>query len=150
MLSEGVHSGLLADQRNDMHVEELERRGIPLLGAVCVDMFPLRSAVQGGFTENEITERTQVGGPAMLRSAAKGRRIVLSQQPQRKPVLEWLKKDRPDEENVLRTLAAVAELEVSSYVRESASYLGNFVLSRPAKSSHDVTLRQGIHQSDLF
>jgi phosphoribosylaminoimidazolecarboxamide formyltransferase/IMP cyclohydrolase len=143
-LSREIHAGLLADTRNDMHVEELERLGIPLLGAVCVDMYPLKSVVASGATEPEVIEKTDVGGPTMLHSAAKGRRIVLSQQQQRKPVLEWLKEGKPDEENVLRALAAVAEQEVASYVGESAKYLGELALSREPQSSYAAFLRQGI------
>lgn len=146
-LSREVHAGLLADTRSDMQVEELESLGIPLLGAVCVDMYPLRGAINQGLTEEEVTEKTDVGGPTMLHSAAKGRRIVLSQQQQRKPVLEWIKEGQPDDENVRRTLAAVAEQEVAKYVGHSARYLGNLVLRTEAQSSYDTLLRQGIKQS---
>ncbi|CAN5674146.1 hypothetical protein BH23PAT1_BH23PAT1_1710 [soil metagenome] len=143
-LSREIHAGLLADQRNDMHVEELERLGIPLLGLVCVDMYPLKAAIEEGLDEEAVIEKTDVGGPTMLHSAAKGRRIVLSRQDQRRTVLEWLQNGQPDEENVLRTLAAVAEQEVASYVEQSAKYLGALALQSAPQSSYDSMLRQGI------
>lgn len=146
-LSREIHAGLLADQRNNMHVEELEQLGIPLLGVVCVDMYPLKMTVDSGSLESEVIEKTDIGGPTMLHSAAKGRRVVLSQQQQRKPVLEWLRAGRPDEANVLRTLAAVAEQEVASYIAESARYLGNLSLRTKPQSSYDTFLRQGIKKS---
>lgn len=148
-LSREIHAGLLADQRNDMHIQELESLGIPLLGVVCVDMYPLRQAVEDGLEEPDIIEKTDVGGPTMLHSAAKGRRVVLSQQNQRRTVLEWLKEGQPDEENVLRTLAAVAEQEVASYIGESARYLGRLTMSDSPASSYDTTLRAGIHPATL-
>lgn len=148
-LSREIHAGLLADQRNDMQVDELEGLGIPLLGLVCVDMYPLRQAVEDGLEEADIIEQTDVGGPTMLHSAAKGRRIVLSRQDQRQPVLEWLNNGQCDEENVLRTLAAVAEQEVASYIAESAKYLGQLATINLPASSYDTTLRFGINPVTL-
>ena len=143
-LSREIHAGLLADPRSDLHIEELERLGIPLLGVVCVDMYPLRDAISSGADEQGVIEKTDVGGPTMLHSAAKGRRIVLSQQAQRGVVLEWLREGRPDEEDVLRTLAAVAEQEVSAYIGESARFLGALALQSKPKSSFAAALRRGI------
>jgi AICAR transformylase/IMP cyclohydrolase PurH len=148
-LSREIHAGLLADQRNDMHIEELESLGIPLLGLVCVDMYPLKAAIDEGLDEQAVVNKTDVGGPTMLHSAAKGRRIVLSHQAQRGIVLEWLREGQPDEENVLRTLAAIAEQEVASYVRESAKYLCRLTMDNPPQSSYDTILRKSIDASTL-
>jgi phosphoribosylaminoimidazolecarboxamide formyltransferase / IMP cyclohydrolase len=148
-LSREIHAGLLADQRSDMHVQELERLGIPLLGVVCVDMYPLRQAVEDGLDEPDVIEKTDVGGPTMLHSAAKGRRVVLSRQNQRRTVLEWLREGQPDEENVLRTLAAIAEQEVASYIGESARYLSRLAMNNAPVSSYDTKLREGIEASTL-
>ncbi len=143
-LSREIHAGLLADQRSDMHIKELESLGIPLLGLVCVDMYPLKAAIEEGLDEEAVIEKTDVGGPTMLHSAAKGRRITLSQQSQRRVILEWLNEGQPDEENVLRTLAAVAEQEVSDYIGESARYLGSLVMEQPPQSSYESMLREAI------
>lgn len=143
-LSREVHAGLLADTSDENHLEELEKFGIPLLDLVCVDMYPLSSAIKSGSNEAEVTDKTDIGGPTMLRSAAKARRIVLSQRQQRQPVIEWLREGRPDEENVRRTLAATAEQEVANYVAQSAGYLAGKVLGTESQSSWDTVLRQGL------
>ncbi len=143
-LSREIHAGLLADLDDDMHVEELEKLGIPTLGIVCVDMYPLDQAIAAGGDEHSVIEKTDVGGPTMLHSAAKGRRIVLSRQDQRGIILEWLKTGQPDEENVLRTLATVAEQEVASYIDSSARYLGSLITGSKASSSYDSILRTPI------
>ncbi len=143
-LSREVHAGLLAAPRIDMHIEELEALGIPFLGLVAVDMYPLKAAISAGLSEAEVTEMTDIGGPTMLRSAAKGRRIVLSRPEQRPVVLDWLREDRPDEENVVRTLAAMAEQEVMDYVRQSAEYIGSLVRQTVPQSSYDQELRKGL------
>jgi phosphoribosylaminoimidazolecarboxamide formyltransferase / IMP cyclohydrolase len=128
--------------RSDMHVEELERLGIPFLGLVAVDMHPLREVVRGGLSETTTIDETEVGGPTMLHSAAKGRRIVLSLPRQRKIVMDWLRNGRPDGENVLSALAATAERETATYLEASADYLGGLVAKSRPVSSYDGLLRQ--------
>lgn len=141
-LSREIHGGLLADRNDPDQVKELEDLQIPLLDIVCVDMYPLREAIAEGGDEQAVIEKTDVGGPTMLRSAAKGRRIVLSRQDQRQWVLEWLQEGMPDEENVRRTLSAVAENEVAQYVSDSARYLGNLATGQLSESSYNTMLRQ--------
>jgi phosphoribosylaminoimidazolecarboxamide formyltransferase/IMP cyclohydrolase len=65
----------------------------------------------------------------MLRSAAKGQRIVLSAAEQRKPVLEWLKAGKPDEEQFVSELTARAEYEAARYIAASARYLNGTAVS---------------------
>lgn len=124
-LSREIHAALLADY-SKKETEELEKLGIPRIDLVCVDMYPLRNTIkEKDSTEEKVTEMTDIGGPAMLRSAAKGRRIVLSRLEQRSEIIEWLKKGKPSEKEFLRKLASKAEYEVANYVLDSASYLGD-------------------------
>lgn len=124
-LSREVHAGLLADINNPDHLSELEKLGIPILDLAAVDMYPLRQAIADpSNTEADVIEATDIGGPGMLRSAAKGRRIVLSRVEQRPEVLGWIKAGRPDEAEFLRKLAGIAEYEAAAYILESAKYLG--------------------------
>jgi phosphoribosylaminoimidazolecarboxamide formyltransferase/IMP cyclohydrolase len=87
-------------------------------------MYPLEEAIaKPGASKQDVITQTDIGGPTMLRSAAKGRRVVLSHAEQRQPVLEWLKAGKPDETAFLDALAARAEYEVTRYVLASAQYL---------------------------
>ncbi len=138
-LSREVHAGLLAtDSPED--TRELVELAIPKIGLACVDMYPLRQAIADRKSEEEIIGMTDVGGPTMLRSAAKGRRIVLSRAEQRPVVLEWMQEGMPGEESVLRILAATAEKEVANYVQASAGYLGDLALGSEAVSSYERAL----------
>lgn len=121
-LSREISAGLLADKNNPDDLAELNKLGIPVIDLVCVDMYPLETAITEGADDSDIIEKTDIGGPTMLRAAAKGRRIVLSQADQRQPVLDWLKSGQPDEGNFLKDLAARAEYEVARYVLNSAMY----------------------------
>ncbi|HEV7454356.1 MAG TPA: hypothetical protein VGO07_03795 [Candidatus Saccharimonadales bacterium] len=123
-LSREIHAGILADD-SDEHTAELQRLNIPRISLVCVDMYPLQAAIADpAGTERAVVEMTDIGGPTMLRAAAKGRRIVLSRPEQRAPVLAWLQAGKPDEQAFLRELAAIAEYETARYVLTSARYLG--------------------------
>ncbi len=123
-LSREINAGLLANNSAG-HQAELKKLGIPRIDLVCVDMYPLVETINNPkATEAEVIEKTDIGGPTMLRAAAKGRRIVICRPEQRQTVLEWLKAGRPDGKNFLTALAAVAEFEVARYVFSSAKYLG--------------------------
>jgi phosphoribosylaminoimidazolecarboxamide formyltransferase/IMP cyclohydrolase len=120
-LSREISAGLLADKASSEDTAEMSKLGLPIIDLVCVDMYPLEEAIAGS---ESVTEKTDIGGPTMLRSAAKGRRIVLSHPEQRQLVLDWLKAGKPDEADFLDNLAARAEYEVARYVTASAKYLG--------------------------
>lgn len=124
-LSREISAGLLADKSSPDDLAEMSRLGLPVIDLVCVDMYPMEEAITKlGSTKADVVLQTDIGGPTMLRSAAKGRRIVLSHVSQRESVLRWLQDGRPDEEAFLDKLCARAEYEVARYVLTSARYLG--------------------------
>lgn len=119
-LSREIHAGLLADKSQ---AAELKKLDIPRIDLVCVDLYPLEKTINNSkSTAQDVIEMTDIGGPALLRSAAKGRRVVISRPEQRQAVLDWLKAGKPDEQNFLTALAATAEFEVAKYVFKSAKY----------------------------
>ncbi len=124
-LSREVHSGLLADADKPEDLQELKDRGIPFIDLVAVDMYPLEEEITSGkATPQSVIEKTDIGGPTMLRAGAKAHRIVLSKVEQRVAVLEWLKNSKPDEAAFRGELCAVAEYECARYIMISATYHG--------------------------
>ncbi|PID99493.1 hypothetical protein CSA80_01895 [Candidatus Saccharibacteria bacterium] len=124
-LSREVHSGLLADAAKPEDLQELADRGIPFIDLVAVDMYPLEEEIaSGNATLASVIEKTDIGGPTMLRAGAKARRIVLSRANQRTEVLDWLKANKPDETAFRNKLCAVAEYECARYIMISARYHG--------------------------
>lgn len=127
-LSREVHAGLLA-QDNAADRAELESLGIPFIDLVCGDLYPLEAEIaRPGSTPESVIDQTDMGGPAMLRSAAKGRRITVASPATRTKVLEWLRAGEPDAATFCNQLAAEAESVVAAYVLASARYTsrGNF------------------------
>lgn len=124
-LSRELAAGLLADKSKPEDVAEMKKLGLPIIDLVCVDMYPLEEAIaKPGTSKKDVLEQTDIGGPTLLREAAKGRRIVVSASKMRGQILEWLKAGRPNEEELLDQLAARAEYEVARYVWASAKNLG--------------------------
>lgn len=130
-LSREIFAGILArDTVEDQ--AELDRLGIDRIDLVCVDMYPLAQAIrEAPEDEAKIIELTDIGGPTLLRAAAKGRRIVICKQWQRQPLVDWLRGDQPDSDEVRRILAWYAESEVAHYVDASSRYLAEITRSNP-------------------
>ena len=74
-----VHAGILARRDKPEHVEELERSEIPAIDLVCVNLYPFRQTVARlGVSLEEALENIDIGGPTMLRAAAKNFPWVLA------------------------------------------------------------------------
>jgi phosphoribosylaminoimidazolecarboxamide formyltransferase/IMP cyclohydrolase len=121
-LSREVHAGLLAKDNTEDR-KELEKLKIPFIDMVCVDLYPLEDEINNPkATRESVIEKTDIGGPTMLRSGAKGGRIVICDPDDRKKVLEWLKNGEPDKEEFINKLRAKTEENVAMYVSLSAEY----------------------------
>ncbi|KAF0341328.1 bifunctional phosphoribosylaminoimidazolecarboxamide formyltransferase/IMP cyclohydrolase [Pediococcus acidilactici] len=67
-----IHGGLLARRDLPNHLQALKEQQIGLIDLVCVNLYPFKSTImQDGITEAEAIEQIDIGGPSMLRSAAK-------------------------------------------------------------------------------
>ncbi|MBR3847503.1 MAG: bifunctional phosphoribosylaminoimidazolecarboxamide formyltransferase/IMP cyclohydrolase [Alistipes sp.] len=67
-----VHGGLLARRDDESHLAALKENGIEFIDMVCVNLYPFRQTIQKeGVTIEEAIENIDIGGPSMLRSAAK-------------------------------------------------------------------------------
>jgi phosphoribosylaminoimidazolecarboxamide formyltransferase/IMP cyclohydrolase len=66
-----VHAGLLADLRKPEHAAALERLGIAAFELVVVNLYPFSETVDSGASVDECIEQIDIGGPSMVRAAAK-------------------------------------------------------------------------------
>ena len=121
-LSREIHAGLLSkyDDADDI---ELARHRIRRIDLVCVNLYPLEEEIRSkGATRESVIEKTDIGGPAMLRSAAKGRRYVLTSPDLYEPFCAWLEMGEPKSDEVAEEMAAVAELTTGLYALRSFGY----------------------------
>ncbi|WP_431047701.1 bifunctional phosphoribosylaminoimidazolecarboxamide formyltransferase/IMP cyclohydrolase [Streptomyces sp. P1-3] len=66
-----VHAGILADQRLDAHRAQLAELGVEPFELVIVNLYPFRETVASGASPDECVEQIDIGGPSMVRAAAK-------------------------------------------------------------------------------
>ncbi|WP_147109395.1 bifunctional phosphoribosylaminoimidazolecarboxamide formyltransferase/IMP cyclohydrolase [Tateyamaria sp. syn59] len=71
-----VHGGLLALRDNDDHVASMDAHGIGAIDLVVVNLYPFEETVAKGAEYAEVIENIDIGGPAMIRSAAKNHGFV--------------------------------------------------------------------------
>ena len=67
-----IHGGLLSKRGNELHNKHVAENNIEYIDLVCVNLYPFEATVKKeGVSEEEIIENIDIGGPSMLRSAAK-------------------------------------------------------------------------------
>ncbi|MDT0450668.1 bifunctional phosphoribosylaminoimidazolecarboxamide formyltransferase/IMP cyclohydrolase [Streptomyces hesseae] len=66
-----VHAGILADQRLEAHRAQLDELGVSPFELVIVNLYPFRETVASGASPDECVEQIDIGGPSMVRAAAK-------------------------------------------------------------------------------
>ncbi len=66
-----IHAGVLADLRLERHREELAELGVEPFELVVVNLYPFRETVASGASPDECVEQIDIGGPSMVRAAAK-------------------------------------------------------------------------------
>ena len=71
-----IHAGLLADTRNPEHVAALEKLKIEPFDLVVVNLYPFSETVDSGAEADECVEQIDIGGPSMVRAAAKNHASV--------------------------------------------------------------------------
>ena len=71
-----VHGGLLALRDNDEHVAAMDEHGIGGIDLLVVNLYPFEAALARGAGYEEMIENIDIGGPAMIRAAAKNHGFV--------------------------------------------------------------------------
>ena len=75
-LHPNIHGGLLAKRDNDDHKNSQKEHGIQDIDLVVVNLYPFEETINSGSNEEKCIENIDIGGPAMLRSAAKNHQFV--------------------------------------------------------------------------
>jgi phosphoribosylaminoimidazolecarboxamide formyltransferase/IMP cyclohydrolase len=124
-----IHGGILADLTDPDHVTELVDQGIGPIDLVCINLYPFEETVAGGAPEKEAIEQIDIGGPAMLRAAAKNFRsvTVVSSPELYEEVLTALESEGEVPEETRRRLALAAFRRTAEYDAAISRWLGDRV-----------------------
>jgi phosphoribosylaminoimidazolecarboxamide formyltransferase / IMP cyclohydrolase len=121
-----VHAGILADRRLDTHVQQLAELGVEPFDLVVSNLYPFVQTVTSGATPDECVEQIDIGGPSMVRAAAKNHpSVAIVTAPERyADVLAAVEAGGFTLEE-RRRLAAEAFAHTASYDVQVASWMGN-------------------------
>jgi phosphoribosylaminoimidazolecarboxamide formyltransferase / IMP cyclohydrolase len=120
-----VHGGLLGLRGKPEHVAQMKEHGIEPIDMVVVNLYPfLAVSGRAGVTDEDVIENIDIGGPSMLRSAAKNHEsvLVIVDPSDYSPILEKLRVGDVDH-TMRRKLAAKAYQHTASYDTHVATYL---------------------------
>ena len=72
-----IHAGILHDRSNRKHSQEMNKQKFPSLDLIIVNFYPFQKIVANSKNNKQIIENIDIGGPTMVRSAAKNYKNVL-------------------------------------------------------------------------
>jgi len=122
-----IHGGILAIRENKKHVQELREQGVQPIDLVVVNLYPFEETIKRTDEIEKIIENIDIGGPTMLRSAAKNYRdvAVIVDPSDYSWVMEELRKnDRTLSDRTREKLAAKAFAHTARYDAVISKYLG--------------------------
>ncbi|MDR2167038.1 MAG: bifunctional phosphoribosylaminoimidazolecarboxamide formyltransferase/IMP cyclohydrolase [Clostridiales bacterium] len=159
-LHPAVHGGILARRDMPHHMDFLAEAGIDLIDLVCVNLYPFKETILKTDDLAQIIENIDIGGPAMIRSAAKNHAsvAVVVDNSDYSAVLEQLAAGGLSHDFKFK-LAATAYAHTAAYDALIAEYLGNLVADAPKfpekltltfEKAQDLRYGENPHQDAVF
>ncbi|MBD3267794.1 IMP cyclohydrolase [bacterium] len=123
-----IHGGLLFKRNDPVQVAEAEKHGVQPIDLVAVNLYPFKQTIQKpGVTVDIATENIDIGGPTMIRAAAKNFNAVtvITDPKDYNLIIEEIKKDNGVSYETRKKLAAKAFAHTSEYDHAITNYLSN-------------------------
>ena len=150
-----IHAGILA--RRDQDLEVLEERGYEPIDLVVVNLYPFKETIAQGCSFDEAIEKIDIGGPTMIRSAAKNFKdvaVVSNPSDYSRLIEEWKNSDgisydfrKKLSQKVFETMADY-NLSISNYLKEESE---NNIPSYSFETSSSLRYGENPHQTaNLF
>jgi phosphoribosylaminoimidazolecarboxamide formyltransferase/IMP cyclohydrolase len=143
-----IHGGLLAVRENPDHIKQATENGISFIDLVVVNLYPFEATVaKPDVTFEDAIENIDIGGPSMLRSAAKNNEsvTVVTDSADYALVLQEMRENKGATKRTTRLTLALKVFELTSrYDRAIASYLAGAVggMQHEAAAKMNVTLER--------
>jgi len=156
-LHPAIHGGLLALRDNPDHLAALASQGIETIDLVCVNLYPFENTVaRPDVSLGEAIENIDIGGPSMVRSAAKNYQSVtiVVDPADYEAVLSEMRESRDTSLETRKRLAVKAFAHTSAYDGAITSYLSGQNLPQSLRLSFekesDLRYGENPHQSAAF
>lgn len=145
-----VHGALLARPDRDDDAQDIARAGLELIDVVAINLYPFRETIAGPHTFADAIEKIDIGGPSMLRSAAKNvaRVTVVCEPSDYDAVLSALDAPGGIDEGTRRRLQAKAFAHTAAYDAAIAEYMARDAgeplgETLPLTATRQLSLRYG-------
>lgn len=149
-----IFGGILAKRTDEKHITEINEHHIPLIDLVIVDLYPFEETVKSTTDENEIIEKIDIGGPSMLRAAAKNFNevTVISRKEDYKTFNDLLITQNGEITLEQRRNFAKQAFDVcTSYDNSISSYFNNIELLSPfGKKENILRYGENPHQKGIY
>ena len=145
-LHPNVHGGLLAIRDKESHVNQVKEHNIEYIDLVCVNLYAFRQTVERGANFDECVENIDIGGPSMIRSAAKNHKFVtvVTDINDYETVLSEIKANGDTSYETRRRLAAKVFRTTAQYDAMIAEYMTK---QAGEENPESVTLTYSLKQS---
>jgi phosphoribosylaminoimidazolecarboxamide formyltransferase/IMP cyclohydrolase len=124
-LHPNIHGGILAKRDNAAHMDTLKKHGIGPIDLVVCNLYPFEATVAAGASHDEIIENIDIGGPTIVRAAAKNYHdvAVVTDTEQYASIVEEMRANKGSLTFATRErLAATAFTKVAAYDQAIANY----------------------------
>jgi phosphoribosylaminoimidazolecarboxamide formyltransferase / IMP cyclohydrolase len=139
-----IHGGLLAVRENPEHVSQATENGISFIDLVVVNLYPFEATVaKPDVTFEDAIENIDIGGPSMLRSAAKNNEsvTVVTDSADYALVLQEMRENKGSTKRTTRLTLALKVFELTSrYDLAIASYLAG----TPGEAQHEAAAKMTV------
>ncbi|MGL5540591.1 MAG: bifunctional phosphoribosylaminoimidazolecarboxamide formyltransferase/IMP cyclohydrolase [Erysipelotrichaceae bacterium] len=159
-LHPNIHGGLLARRDNEEHLLQAKQQGITLIDLVCVNLYPFKKTVESPYASHEIViENIDIGGPSMLRSAAKNYEsvYVVCDPQDYDQVIAQINQESNESKAFLQYLAGKVYAHTAAYDATIAHYFNKINdIAHPQTLTLSYELKQALrygenpHQSAAF
>ena len=153
-LHPSVFGGILGKRNDDTHLAEMKEYNIPVMDLVIVDLYPFEETVRSTTDENLIIEKIDIGGPSMIRAAAKNHRdvTVVAAKNDYHLLVNILEEQQGETSLEQRRMFAIKAFDVcTAYDTAISSYFNGITVETPF-NKEKKTLRYGEnpHQAATF
>ncbi|MGO1974044.1 MAG: bifunctional phosphoribosylaminoimidazolecarboxamide formyltransferase/IMP cyclohydrolase [Propionibacteriaceae bacterium] len=136
-----IHAGILADQRIPAHRDQLAELGIAAFDLVVSNLYPFVETVASGAAPDECIEQIDIGGPSMVRAAAKNHpSVAIVTSPDQYPALTEALAAGGFDLAQRQALAATAFVHTATYDVQVASWMGRVVTDTGEQSGFPAWL----------
>ena len=144
-----VHAGILADRRLATHREQLDDLGVAPFDLVITNLYPFAATVASGASEDECVEQIDIGGPTMVRAAAKNHAsVAVITSAEQYPMLRAALAAGGFTLAQRKELAAAAFVHTATYDVAVASWMCSEVANQPAEAGFPTWYGATWHKVD--